>query len=348
LKDITIALDAMGGDHGIGVTVPAALDALVAHPNLKLILVGDEPAISVFLSKSPYVKTKCAVADRLSIRHTSQTIAMDESPSLALRGKKDSSMRVSINLVKEGVVHAAVSAGNTGALMATAHFVLKTITGVDRAAILGYMPADNAPGYVRMLDLGANVDSTPEQLVQFAVMGSVVAKAVGHIENPRVALLNIGSEEIKGNEQVKQAAELLSQHSMINYIGFAEGDDVFKDIADVIICDGFTGNIALKTTEGTAKLIAKIIKEEFKRNVWTKILAVIAMPILKALIKRLDPARYNGASFLGLKGIVVKSHGGANIKGLVSAIERAMNEVKSNVIHLIEERVAHLLEQKNV
>lgn len=334
----------MGGDHGVSVVVPAAINALKQHLNLKLILVGDQVLISSQLSSLNISLPH----ERLSIVHTTQQVEMNESPTLALRNKKDSSMRVSMNLLKQGVVQAVVSAGNTGALMATAHFVLKTIRGIERPAIMAHMPADNTLGLVRVLDMGANVDSTPEQLIQFAMMGSVLAKAISHIDQPRVALLNIGEEEIKGNEQIKQTAELLMQNKMLNYVGFAEGNDIFKDVADVIVCDGFVGNIALKTAEGTAKFITRMMKEEFKRSFFTKFLALLSFPILKALARRLDPAKYNGASLLGLKGIVVKSHGGANIKGFSSAIEHAVREIEGDVIHLIEEGISKLLENNHV
>lgn len=342
MKDITIAVDAMGGDHGPKVIVNAALKAAHQHPHLKLILVGDEAVL-----KKRLKRRHRQLKSRLTIQHASEVVGMDELPSQALRYKKDSSMRVAINLVKKGEADAAVSAGNTGALMATARFVLKTLPGIDRPAIMAHIPSDHPQGFVRMLDLGANVDSTPEQLFQFAVMGSVVAHAVSNIESPRVALLNIGEEEMKGNEQVKQTADLLAAHKSINYVGNAEGSDIFANVADVIVCDGFVGNVALKTIEGLAKLIARIFKQALLRNWMTKSIALISKPILQPVIRRMDTSKYNGASLLGLKGIVVKSHGSANIKGWLAAINHAYEEVERDVVHLIEAKVAEVMGSNN-
>jgi len=342
LKDITIAVDAMGGDHGPKVIVAAVVKAVHQHPDLNFILVGDEAVLTKRLKRRHR-----QLLPRIRIQHASELVGMDELPSQALRYKKDSSMRVAINLVKSGEANAAVSAGNTGALMATARFVLKTLPGIDRPAIMAHIPSDNPHGFVRMLDLGANVDSTPEQLFQFAVMGSVVAHAVSGIDAPRVALLNIGEEEMKGNEQVKQTAELLASHKAINYVGNAEGSDIFADVADVIVCDGFVGNVALKTIEGAAKLIAKIFKQALLRNWMSKCIALISKPILQPVIKRMDTSKYNGASLLGLKGIVVKSHGSANIKGWLAAINHAYEEVERDVLHLIEAKVSESIGKNN-
>lgn len=331
--DITIALDAMGGDHGADTVVPAALSTLNHQKDLRLILVGDQPQLEQRLAQAGYRGAN----GRLSVHHASEVVGMDESPSRALRLKRDSSMRVAINLVKEGRAHACVSAGNTGALMATARYVLKTLTGIDRPAISSAIPSID--GYTEVLDLGANVDCTAEHLFQFAVMGSVLASAVHGTDQPRIGLLNIGEEEIKGNDQVKEAARLLS-NSSLNYIGFVEGNDIFKGGVDVVVCDGFVGNVALKATEGVAKMVSHFMREEFKRNLLTKLAGLIAMPVLGALRKRIDPRRYNGASLLGLRGIVIKSHGGADALAFENAINVAMLEVRKAV----PEHIDHLLE----
>ena len=334
---ITIAIDAMGGDHGESVTVPAALEVLSRRSDLRLILVGDEALLRQALSSHTYDSS------RLDIQHASQRVAMDEPPAVALRTKKDSSMRVSINLVKEGLAQACVSAGNTGALMATARFVLKTLPGIDRPAIVSTFPTYLNNKNMRMLDLGANVDSSAEHLVQFAVMGSVLASAVDNIENPKVYLLNIGEEEIKGNEQVKQTAQLLTNLKLINYAGFIEGDAIYRGDADVVVCDGFVGNIALKTCEGVAIFIGKLIKEAFMRNWVTKIAGLLVKPILKSFKRRIDPARYNGATFIGLNGTVIKSHGGANARAFSRAIEEAIIGVEKNIPERIRHEVERLL-----
>ncbi len=339
--DATIALDAMGGDHGASIVVPAALKALKKHAGLKLVLVGDEKKISDVLKQN-----KMTVSDRLSIHHSSQVVTMDELPSQALRGKKDSSMRVAINLVKEGRAQACVSAGNTGALMATARFVLKTLPGIDRPAICTTLPT--VKGHVYVLDLGANVDSSAEHLFEFAVMGSELASAVDEIAAPTVGLLNIGEEEIKGNERVKEAARLLSD-SRLNYIGYVEGDGIYLGVADVVVCDGFVGNVMLKTTEGVAKMISHYIKQEFKKNPFTMIAGLIAMPVLKAFRRRIDPREYNGASLVGLQGIVIKSHGGADALAFSNAIHEAILEVDKNVPQRISQQLeAILVEERGV
>jgi phosphate acyltransferase len=330
-EEVIIALDAMGGDFGPGVVVPAALQVLKEDPRIKLILVGDESILQQELKA-----LKSGVDARLTIRHASQRVEMNDLPSFALRNKKDSSMRVAINMVKDGSAHACVSAGNTGALMSTARFVLKTLAGIDRPAITTTLPT--ITGHTHVLDLGANVDVGAENLYEFALMGSVLVSAVDNNPRPRVALLNIGEEEIKGNEQVKEAAKLLLA-SDLNYIGFVEGDDIFKGAADVVVCDGFVGNVALKTTEGVAKLIGHFLKQEFKRNWLTKLSALIAMPVLTALKGRIDPRRYNGASLVGLQGIVIKSHGGADAYAFAYAIREAVIEVQKNVPRLINEQM---------
>jgi glycerol-3-phosphate acyltransferase PlsX len=337
---VTVALDAMGGDYGIKIVIPAALEMVQTHANLCLILVGDQTQIQACLKKFHAVES-----DQIIIHHASQVVAMDELPSQALRYKKDSSMRAAINLVKQGKAQACVSAGNTGALMAIAHFVLKTLPGIDRPAIIGPIPADNQFKRVRILDLGANVDTTAEQLVQFAIMGSVLTSALDGIESPTVGLLNIGSEAIKGNEQVKKTAKLLSENGAVNYVGFVEGDDIFSGKADVIVCDGFVGNVALKTIEGLAKFIRKLMKNAFYKNIVTKMAGLCANFVLRSLLKKMDPSLYNGASFVGLQGIVIKSHGGTNIKGFKRAIEVAMLEVDNNVPELIKNQITDLLQK---
>jgi glycerol-3-phosphate acyltransferase PlsX len=322
-NEISIALDAMGGDAGLDVVVPAAIMAANQHPDVQIILVGDEAKLRPAI-------TAAGAADnpRLKIHHASQKVEMDELASSAMRNKKDSSMRVALNLVKEGVANACVSAGNTGALMATSRFVLKMLPGIDRPAICTSLPS--LTGHTWMLDLGANVDCNAEHLFQFSLMGSVLASAVDGNKHPRVGLLNIGEEEIKGNEQVKEAAQLLSA-GMPDYAGYAEGDDIYKGGFDVIVCDGFVGNVSLKTSEGVAKMIAEFIKQEFKRNIFTKLSALIAMPVLKAFRRRIDPRAYNGASLLGLRGIVIKSHGGADAFAFANAIKVAILQVRENV-----------------
>jgi len=339
-RRLTIALDAMGGDHGPDVIVPAALQIAQNHPELHLILVGDEPRLRKALSGRD-----AGGLDRISVRHASELVEMHESPSKALRGKKDSSMRVAINLVKQGEADACVSAGNTGALMAIAKFVLKTIPGVDRPAIVAMMPSKT--GHTHVLDLGANVDCTAEHLCQFAIMGYELVKAVEDREHPRVGLLNIGEEEIKGNEQVKHAAKLLAE-THINFLGFVEGNDIFAGTVDVVVTDGFTGNVALKAIEGLSKLLASSLRAEFGRNIFTKLLGLFALPVLTAFKNRFDPSAYNGASFVGLRGIVVKSHGNADQRAFANAIRVAMLEVEKGVPDRISERVAEVFASRKI
>lgn len=329
----------MGGDHGPAVVVPAAVRCLKQYEELRLLLVGDQDLI-----KQQLALQQTAESDRLHIRHTSQKVEMDESPILALRGKKDSSMRVAINLVKEGVAKACVSAGNTGALMATAKFVLKTLPGIDRPAILYSLPTIKEGIKVRVLDLGANVDSEAEHLRQFAVMGSLLASAVDNIENPTIGLLNIGKEDIKGNEQVKQANQLFKETPGINYVGYVEGDEIYRGTTDVVVCDGFVGNVALKVTEGVAKMIVHSLKKAFNRNMLTRLAGLIALPVLKSLAKEIDPGRFNGASLVGLQGIVIKSHGSANAEAFATAINEARLEIKKDVPQRIAAGVSQLLQ----
>jgi len=338
---ITIALDAIGGDHGPTVTVPAAISVLQDNANLHLILVGDEEILQHAIQQH----AGSSSVDRLTITHASQRVEMDELPSQALRGKKDSSMRVAIDLVKQGTAQACVSAGNTGALMATARFVLKTLPGIDRPAIISALPT--IKGHTHMLDLGANVDSCAEHLFQFAVMGSILTKAVDNIDNPTVGLLNIGAEEIKGNERIKEAGRLLSA-SDINYVGFVEGDDIYKGTVDVVVCDGFDGNVALKTSEGLARMISHYMKQEFMRTPLTKLAGLIARPILKAFRDRIDPGRYNGATLIGLNGIVIKSHGGADVNSFATAIREAIIETHKNIPQQIGHHVEQMLLERQV
>jgi len=335
-RRVTIALDAMGGDHGSSVVVPAALEYLQRDPETQLILVGREEVIRGFLPKGD-------LPPRLHIRHATQEVAMTELPSKALRNKKDSSMRVAIDLVKEGVADACVSAGNTGALMATARFVLKMLPHIDRPAIITALPSISGRTWV--LDLGANVDCTGEHLLQFAVMGAELVAAVDDVEAPRVGLLNIGQEEIKGNEQVKEAHELLTQ-SALNYVGYVEGDDIYLGDLDVIVTDGFVGNVALKSSEGVAKMIRQHLKAEFTRSPLRKLAGFFALPALRALSRKIDPRHYNGAALVGLRGIVVKSHGGADQLAFRNAIGIAKKEVHEDVPNRIAQRVETLLKVK--
>lgn len=329
--DVTLAIDAMGGDHGTSVTVPAATEYLKQFPGDAIVLVGIPDAIEAELRA-----LGAQTGAHLRIHPATEIVEMDESPQSALRGKKDSSMRVSINLVKSGEAQACVSAGNTGALMATARYVLKTISGIDRPAIASYLPTKK--GQVCMLDLGANTDCNAEHLLQFALMGSTLVTALEHKPNPTIGLLNIGSENIKGNEVVKQAAELL-RASDLNFYGNVEGNDIFKGTTDVVVCDGFVGNVALKTTEGLAQMLGGFLREEFGRNIFTKLAAIVSMPVLNAFKCRVDPRRYNGASFLGLKGIVVKSHGSADVLAFRCAIERAAEQAREDMLQHISEHI---------
>lgn len=327
----------MSGDHGAAVVVPAAVQILRKQKNLFLTLVGDSTILKHELGNLP-----AHLAQRVDIHHASQVVAMDENPAHALKNKKDSSMRVAINLVKQNAVDACVSAGNTGALMATARYVLKTLPGIDRPAIISALPS--IKGHVHMLDLGANVDSTPQQLLQFAVMGSILTSAIDNIEKPTVGLLNVGSEAIKGNNIIKKTAALFAE-SDINYVGFIEGDDIFKGTVDVVVCDGFVGNVTLKATEGTAKMIKFYAKKSFERNLYSRFVATLAMPVLLDLRQRMDPRRYNGASLLGLRGIVIKSHGSADIISFAYAIEEAINQVKNDIPSRISQQLATKLIQ---
>ena len=332
--DITVAIDCMGGDHGPHVTVPSAVDYLRRDPEANIILVGIPDAIEAELNA-----TNFKLGPRIRLHPASEVVGMDESPALALRGKKDSSMRVSINLVKTGEAQACISAGNTGALLATSRFVLKTIPGIDRPALAVILPT--ITGHTYILDLGANVDCTAEHLFQFGIMGSSLVSSVEKKLSPSVGLLNIGEEEIKGNEIVKQAAELL-RNSGLNFYGNVEGNDIYKGTTDVVVCDGFVGNITLKTSEGLAQMLATYLREEFKRNLLTKLAGIIAMPVINSFKRRVDHRQYNGASLLGLRGIVIKSHGSADKYAFGFAIKRAVDEVRGGMLRRISEQVAEL------
>jgi glycerol-3-phosphate acyltransferase PlsX len=327
----TIAVDAMSGDHGADVAVPAALDVLAADPALHLVLVGRADAIGPLLPRG-------VPPERCRLVEASEVVAMDERPQDALRRKKDSSMRVAINLVEAGEAQACVSAGNTGALLATARFVLGMIEGVDRPAIVSSIPAVH--GHTMMLDLGANPDCTAEHLVQFAAMGSVLAHDLHGLERPRVGLLNIGEEDIKGTEELREAHRRLGS-APINYCGFVEGDDIFSGDVDVVVTDGFTGNVALKTSEGLARFISGVMREEFTRSPLRKAGAIAASPAINALKRRLDPRSYNGASMVGLAGIVIKSHGGADRVAFANAVRVAETETRNGV----PARIAALLKK---
>lgn len=331
---ITLAVDCMGGDHGPSVVVPAVFDFLRRDPDCTAILVGREETMQPHLTQAD-----ASLSGRWSVQQASEVVDMHDPVATALRVKRDSSMRVAINLVKEGRASAAVSAGNTGALMAVSRFVLKTLPGIDRPAIATALPTQRGHSYV--LDLGANVDCAPEHLLQFGIMGAMLAAALEHDERPSVGLLNIGEEDIKGNEVVKRAGELLKD-SGLNFIGNVEGDDIYKGTADVVVCDGFVGNVALKTSEGLARMISTFLREEFSRNLPTKLAGLLATPVLKAFKSRVDPRRYNGASLLGLKGIVVKSHGSADAFSFRHALESAAEAAREHLPEKIAARMASI------
>ena len=323
----------MGGDHGPHVTVPAALEFQARQPGVDMVLVGLQDALQAELAAR-----RAATGPRLRVHHASEVVAMDEPPVQAMRYKKDSSMRVSIDLVKRGEAHACVSAGNTGALMAISRFVLRTLPGIDRPAIATVLP-NMRRSNTYVLDLGANVDCTAEHLLQFGIMGAMLVAAVEHKERPSVGLLNIGVEDIKGNETVKRAGELL-RDSGLNFSGNVEGDDIYKGSVDVVVCDGFVGNVALKASEGVAQMMATALREEFARSPLTRMLALTALPVIRAFRKRMDHRRYNGASLLGLRGIVIKSHGSADVYAFGQALERAVEEVRNQVPQRIAARMA--------
>lgn len=332
--NITVAIDCMGGDHGPHVTVPSAFEFLLSNPEVDIILVGIPDAIEAELHA-----IKKSLSPRIRLHAASEVVNMDESPAFALRNKKDSSMRVAINLVKSGEAQACISAGNTGALLATSRFVLKTIPGIDRPALAVVLPT--ITGHTYILDLGANVDCTAEHLLQFGMMGATLVSSIENKKNPSIGLLNIGEEDIKGNEVVKQAAELL-RDSGLNFYGNIEGNDIYKGTTDVVVCDGFVGNVALKTSEGVAQMLATFLRQEFKRNLFTKFAGLVALPIITAFKQRVDHRQYNGASLLGLRGIVIKSHGSADKHAFCAAIKRAAEEVRGGMLRNISEHVAEL------
>jgi phosphate acyltransferase len=339
---IKISIDCMGGDHGPSVTVSAAISFVNHEPNSELVLVGLEDAIRAELRKH-----KAANHPRLSVKNASEVVTMDDALEVALRRKKDSSMRVAINLVKDGQAHACVSAGNTGALMAVSRYVLKTIPGVDRPAICALIPNQkDRPTY--MLDLGANVDCQPEHLHQFALMGSILVSAIENIPHPTIGLLNIGEEDIKGNDIVKQTAKLLRadhEQGALNFYGNVEGNDIFKGTTDLVVCDGFVGNVVLKATEGFGRFVKSALTSEFKSNPLNLLGALIARGAINAFSRRMNPSRYNGASLLGLRGLVFKSHGSADAYGFEWAIKRAFDAASHGVLARVATTIAELMPQ---
>ncbi len=329
-----IAIDAMGGDKGLSAVIPAIKIVISNCDTISFILVGIRDEIHQMLAKYGLLGM---LGDKISIVHASEVVAMDESPAFALRYKKDSSIRVGVNLVKENLADALVSAGNTGALMAISKYVLKTIPGINRPAIVSAIPT--IKGYSYLLDLGANVDCSAENLYQFGIMGAILKSSLSDKKiKAKVALLNIGEEEIKGTESIKEAARLLAENPDINYVGYIEGDSIYRDKADVIVCDGFVGNVALKTSEGLSQFISSIFKEAYNKSWYTKLLGLMTAPIVKSIRDKLDPSNYNGASLLGLNGIVIKSHGGADAKSFANAIMQAKREVENNIIVQLTEK----------
>ena len=332
---VSVAIDAMSGDHGLDVTVAAAISTIAEYNDLHLLLVGD----------SKLIEEKLSVLDidsrqRLDCVHSTQIVEMHESPTLALRTKKDSSMRVAVNLIRDNRAQACVSAGNTGALTAISRYILRTLAGIDRPAIITALPT--IKGHTYMLDLGANVDCKAEHLFQFSVMGAVLASAVDGLERPRIGLLNIGEETIKGNDQIKEADRQL-RAGKLNYIGYVEANRIYDDVADVVVTDGFVGNVALKTAEGTAFFISHALKQAFKRNLMTKFSALLAQPTLKLITETIDARSYNGASLLGLQGVVIKSHGSADQWAFGKAIEVARVEAIKQVPQMIDKQLEEML-----
>ncbi|EDP98657.1 phosphate acyltransferase PlsX [Shewanella benthica] len=337
MTNLTLALDAMGGDHGPHITVPASLQALRLSSFLRIILVGNEAEITPYLSHAEH-----SVRSRIEILHTTQVVSMSDRPVHALRNRKQSSMRLAIELVRDGKADACLSAGNTGALMAISKILLKTLPGIDRPALVSCLPAVNeTPVY--LLDLGANVSCCSETLFQFAVMGSVLCEAVDKNPSPKVALLNVGIEEIKGNDQVQQAGQLLQQSPQLNYVGFIEGNDLFSGKVDVIVCDGFVGNITLKTSEGIARLLVDQLKKGLKQGFFVRLMAKFLTPRINSVLNQMNPDHYNGASLIGLRGIVVKSHGSADESAYLQAINLAVTEAQRRLPQMIEERLESIL-----
>jgi glycerol-3-phosphate acyltransferase PlsX len=335
MSAIRVAVDCMGGDHGPATTLPACRAFLAAHPEAELLLVGRAPELA---HAQAWERCRVVAAD--------EVVAMDDPIEVALRRKKDSSMRVAIELVKDGQADVCVSAGNTGALMALARYLLKTMEGIDRPAIATVMP-NRLGGHTTMLDLGANVDCTAEHLLQFAVMGSALVAAVEEREDASVGLLNIGEEAIKGSDLIKQAGELMraaAEKGQLNFFGNVEGNDIFSGKADIVVCDGFVGNVALKTAEGLASMLTNFIREEFTRNAYTKAVALLAMPVLKHFRKRVDPRRYNGAALLGLRGLVFKSHGSADAFAFEQALVRAYDAARNHLLERVHDRIRDTLQ----
>jgi glycerol-3-phosphate acyltransferase PlsX len=328
---ITVAVDCMGGDHGPQVTLPACTQFLEQHADAALVLVGLPEALKGFSHP------------RATLVTVTEVVTMDDPLEVALRKKKDSSMRVAIQQVKDGTAQAAVSAGNTGALMAISRYILKTMDGIERPAIAGQIP-NATGGATTVLDLGANVDCTAAHLLQFAVMGSALVSVLTNQESPSVGLLNIGEEVIKGNEVIKKAGELLrnaAKSGDLNFVGNVEGNDIFKGTADIVVCDGFVGNVALKTSEGLASMIGNFLKAEFSKNIFTKMAAIAAYTVLTALKNRVDHRRYNGAALLGLRGLVFKSHGSADVLAFSNALNRAYDAARNNLLDRVQVRIAH-------
>ncbi|WP_105200472.1 MULTISPECIES: phosphate acyltransferase PlsX [unclassified Pseudoalteromonas] len=329
-RSLTIALDMMGGDYGPRSSIPAAVEAVHLHSSLTLILCGNETLIQEQLSRLDALQHP-----RLKIKHCTQIVTNADEPAYALRNKKDASMRVALDLVKSGEAQACVSSGNTGALFAIAHYVLKMLPGIKRPALISSVPTETKrPVY--LLDLGANVHCDAHTLYQFGIMGAVVAREVQDIEHPKVSLLNIGSEDIKGHEGIKEAAQLMTRCNSINYTGYSEGSDIFSGKADVIVCEGFVGNVALKTCEGIAKLIMHKMTKALKKHLLYRGLALLLMPVIKKIYKKVNPDQYNGASLVGLRGIVVKSHGNASASAFLAAINEAVKEVQRQLPEKIQ------------
>jgi glycerol-3-phosphate acyltransferase PlsX len=365
---VRVAIDCMGGDHGLSVTIPAALSFLGHAPDARLILVGLPGEVERALAEAARGSAKKSgtsksgtsqgsankgagtvsgldvlpsdIRDRIEVRHASEVVEMHDSLQVALRGKRDSSMRVAVQLVRDGLADACVSAGNTGALMAVSRFVLKTLDGIDRPAIATQMP-NRTGGTTTVLDLGANVDCEPEHFLQFGIMGSALVSALGGPERPTVGLLNIGEELIKGNDTVKQAAELL-RASALNFHGNVEGNDIYEGTTDVVVCDGFVGNVALKTSEGLAKMLAEFIREEYTRHAFTRLMALLSFPVLRRFRKRVDHRRYNGASLVGLRGVVIKSHGSADAYAFEVALQRGYDAARNGLLQRIEQTLARM------
>jgi phosphate acyltransferase len=332
VKPVTIAIDAMSGDRGPSVVVPAALAAVNENEALSIVLVGIRSELEALLHQGH---------ERIRIVEAADVVRMHERPSHALRHKRNCSMAIALGLVRDNVAQGCVSAGNTGALMAFGRSVIRMYPGIERPAIAKLIPS--LRGRCHVLDLGANVDSTAENLYQYALMGSLMASAICNQAEPRVALLNVGEEEIKGNEQVRLASHMLAQCDTINYIGYIEGSDLFRDVADVVVCDGFVGNIALKTGEGVAGLLIELLEQAFTRTLYGKVIGFLARPILGRLLRLMDPSRHNGASLLGLQGVVIKSHGNANERAMLAAIRQAVREVQLEVPGRINERLDDLM-----